>query len=116
MPGGAYIVWRDVFNAPDRCNDGCGLDDLLNPAANVSVLWATGGVATAAGTHRIEAELEEGNPLGEVHFGPGLVDAEGAEIHPVVHGRGLASEDPNVLGQQLTTHAGACDVNACDHE
>ena len=116
MPGGAYTIWWVVFNTPDGCVDGCGLDDLFNPDATVSLLWATGGIANAVGVHRFEAELEEGNPPGQVLFGPGLMDAEGAEIHPVVRGHGLASADPDVLEQQLTTFEGGCDVNVCVDE
>src|SRR5206468_8666080 len=43
----SYTVWWVVFNNPAGCIGGCGLDDLSNPAARASVLYAAGFVTGA---------------------------------------------------------------------
>ena len=49
LPIGAYSVWWVIFNTPASCSDGeCAENDVLpppsTPEAEVSAVWATGGI------------------------------------------------------------------------
>lgn len=88
----AGTIWWVVFDSPENCANGiggCGLDDLGDPAVNASVLHATGHVIPPDGYATFVASLHEtpGTTVAPL-FGPGLVDAEGAEIHAVVRWHG----------------------------
>ena len=108
-PNSPYTVWWVVFNTPQGCSEICDEDDIVdaegnmapNPEVNISILWATGGVANAEGKGVFSAYLPEDQPLGEVLFGPALTDARGAEIHLVVRAHGAADADR--LYEQLST-------------
>jgi len=112
LPEAAYTNWWIVFNNPAACVGGCGGDDFPgndgNPAVNASVLWATGGLVGHDGTGHFRATLVEGFPPGQVNFGPGLQDAVNAEIHYVIRSHGPASDDPDILEDQLTLFLGGC--------
>jgi hypothetical protein len=120
-PGNAYTVWAVVWNDPSECTDPipgtgslCGEGDLGNAAAGSTVMWSgLGGVANAGGNLHLRGHLEEGDPPGEVFFGPGLTDAAHAEVHFIVRCHGPASDDPEVLEAQITTFDGACDTYEC---
>lgn len=100
-PYAPYTVWWVVFNTPQGCSESCDEDDIIdaegnmapNPEANISILWATGGVTSAEGKGVFSAYLPENQPLGEVLFGPTLIDARGAEVHLVVRTHGAADLD-----------------------
>ena len=99
----AYTVWWVVFNNPGDCSSTCGEDDIFDengelmvnvddgtfgtPGVNVSVVFATGHVVGKNGVGNFGAGLREGKTSGAL-FGPGLVDAQGAEIHLIVRTHG----------------------------
>ena len=122
-----YTVWWVVFNTPQGCSEACNEDDIFdvdgnvspNLDANISILWATGGLASSNGEGTFSAYLPEGRPLGEVVFGPGLQDTQGAEIHLVLRTHGEV--DTSRLYTQLNSFeappalGGTCE--ACqDHQ
>ncbi|MDH3674054.1 MAG: hypothetical protein OES12_01055 [Anaerolineae bacterium] len=114
--GTTYTVWWVIFNDPDNCVDGCdGADiDACAPECDdegISVLWATGSVIPANGKGEFQADLAEGIPSGQVLFGQGLTDAEGAEIHMVIRTHGPPI--PGLVDEQITLFGGGCDV---EHE
>ncbi len=110
LPAGTYTNWWVVFNNPAACSSGaCGADDFFNPPVGASVFFATGGVVGGNGVGHFDAHLDENEISaipGQHLFGPGLTNAEGAEIHYVIryHGPPVAS----ILNKQLTTFAGGC--------
>ena len=134
-PGDVYTVWWVVFNAPENCSDGvCNADDILVVEdgvvprdadgnrvmnmdgitnANISIQHAAGGYATD-GTLNTSASLGEGEVPGIV-VGPGLLDAETAEIHLVVRTHGPAVE--GAFADQISSFGGGCqpfDALPCD--
>ncbi len=115
LPPGAYTNWWVVFNNPSACTAPCDLDDLFNltqrAAVQSSVLFGAGGIVTDTGVGHFQAHLEEGvlpTGPGQVGFGPGLLNAEGAEIHYLVRYHGPASSDPTILQKQISHIAGGC--------
>jgi hypothetical protein len=112
---GAYTNWWVIFNNPSACTDPCDLDDLFNltqrAAVQSSVLFGAGGVVRHTGVGHFVAHLEEGvlpTGPGQVGFGPGLLNAEGAEIHYLIRYHGPASADPVILQKQVSHIAGGC--------
>jgi hypothetical protein len=114
-PAGAYSWWWVVFNRPQFCVDGCGLDDLPvgatpvsngDPRVRSSLLWGGGFVSDDTGAANAAARLEAGAPPGEVRFGPGLSNLTKAEIHVVLrsHGPALAGE----VAEQVGSFHGGC--------
>lgn len=114
-PGGAYSWWWVVFNRPEFCIDGCGLDDLPagatpvsngDPRVRASLLWGGGFVADDTGAANAAARLERGAPPGEVRFGPGLANVKKAEVHVVLrsHGPAVAGE----VAEQVGSFDGGC--------
>ncbi|MGH9370762.1 MAG: hypothetical protein ACRD15_04450 [Vicinamibacterales bacterium] len=76
-----------------------------------SVIWATGGLVGDNGVGHFDAHLEVGVlPAlpGQIAFGPGLLDAQNAEIHYVLKYHGPAAADPAILQKQITTIYGGC--------
>jgi hypothetical protein len=128
--GAAYTIWWVVFNNPEDCVapipdiSNCGEGDIFDggelidngdgtygtPGVNVSVIFATGHVIGNGGVGNFGANLREGKSSGAL-FGPGLVDAQGAEIHLVVrtHGQPI----PGKVNQQIHTFEGDCDISIC---
>ncbi len=116
LPGGAYTVWAVIFNDPSACAGGagnCGASDLDNLDVQGSVLWATGGAVEDTGVGHFRAHIEEGMPPGQVLRGPGLVDAENAEVHVIVRYHGPVNSDPATALLQMTTVGGGCDLFPC---
>ncbi|WP_373495000.1 hypothetical protein [Aquiflexum sp.] len=124
-----YTVWVVIFENPELCSDNmCGEDDIFNseglivngdgsfgtPGVNVTVMWGTGKIASAAGIGTFNLWAEVNNSPGEVLFGPGLMDAMGSEIHFVIRNHGQAI--PGLLQEQLTSFEGGCEVNGCTDE
>lgn len=133
--GVVYTLWWVAFNEPYNCSDGiCNEDDLfviedgaiardeagnrlLNmdaiETAQVSVQHAAGGYAVD-GTFHTSASLGEGDVPGIV-FGPGLTDAQTAEVHLVIRSHGEMIEGE--FADQISTFGGGCDpidVAPCD--
>lgn len=112
LPAGAYTLWAVIFNNPENCQTSpCGSADVGGDGVNGSVLWLTGGVVGEDNVGHFAGHIEEGMPPGQVLRGPGLLDAEGAEIHIIVRYHGPASDDPAVFTLQTTTAAGGCGSN-----
>jgi hypothetical protein len=112
---GAYSWWWVVFNRPEFCVGGCGLDDLPagatpvsngDPRVRASLLWGGGFVANGAAAAEVAAHLDRGKPPGEVRFGPGLQRPRHAEIHIVLrsHGPAVAGE----VAEQIGSFNGGC--------
>ncbi|MCK4977374.1 MAG: hypothetical protein KAS36_10635 [Anaerolineales bacterium] len=121
----AYTIWWVVFNNPGDCSSPCGEDDIFDgngdlmnvddgtfgtPGVNVSVVFATGHVVGKNGVGNFGAGLREGKTSGAL-FGPGLVDAQGAEIHLIVRTHGELI--PGMVNEQISTFGGGCGVNDC---
>jgi hypothetical protein len=114
-PAGAYSWWWVVFNRPQYCVGGCGLDDLPvgatpvsngDPRVRASLLWGGGFVSDDTGAANAAARLERRAPPGEVLFGPGLANVKRAEIHVVLrsHGEAVAGE----VAEQIGSFNGGC--------
>ncbi len=115
LDAGAYTNWWVIFNNPDACTDPCDLDDLFDPTQRVavqsSVLFGAGGIVGENGVGHFDSYLEEGvlpTGPGQVGFGPGLLNAEGAVIHYLLRYHGPASSDPTILNKQTNHIAGGC--------
>jgi hypothetical protein len=109
LENGAYSWWWVVFNQPQFCVGGCGLDDLPvgatpisngDPRVQASLLWGGGFVANGTGAAEVRALLERSKAPGEVRFGPGLRRPRKAELHIVLrsHGTAAAGEVANQIG------------------
>jgi hypothetical protein len=112
-PWSTYTVWWVVFNNPEYCVGPCDGTDLLpfggDPLVDSSVLYADGGFAKSEGRVRFGGTLAEGyipGLPGQILFGPGLLDAEGAEVHLVVRDHG--PEQAGLLFDQTNTFMGGC--------
>ena len=107
--GNAYTIWWVIFNKPQKCefSNVCGLADLpsaVGGSANAShlaevgtsIVNATGLIVGLDGVGNFSASLKEGAPPAGLHvvLGPGLKDAQGAEVHLVVrdHGSPIVDE------------------------
>jgi hypothetical protein len=137
VEGDVYTVWWVIFNAPENCSDGvCNVDDVLIvqdgivprdedgnrlmnmegiAAANVSIQHAAGGYAED-GTLHTSASLGIGDVPGII-IGPGLLDAQNAEIHLVIRTHGPATGDSGIFADQISTFGGGCepmDALPCD--
>ncbi|MEM9007060.1 MAG: PEP-CTERM sorting domain-containing protein [Cyanobacteria bacterium P01_F01_bin.86] len=111
LPAGAYTMWWVFFDLPENCIDGCGVDDLENEAVSPSVFWASGDIVEADGIGNFEASVGLGelpDKYDQVLFGDGLQDPFGTEVHTIVRWHGPASDNPDLLEQQLTTFNGGC--------
>ncbi len=111
LPVGAYSTWWVIFNNPAGCSDGeCGENDVLPPPgtaqAEVSVLWATGGIVGPDRMGHFSASLGLGLDAagGQVIYGDGLTNPMGSEIHMIVryHGPAIWSNAEDLLGQMYT--------------
>ena len=112
---GAYTVWWVVFNNPEFCSGNCNGNDFGNSNVDALVTYATGEVVGEDGIGKFRAYLAEGDTSGidPVHAGfsgagDGLIDSQKAEIHYVIRNHGPASDDPDMLAEQLGTFNGGC--------
>ncbi|MDJ0576633.1 MAG: hypothetical protein QNJ65_15880 [Xenococcaceae cyanobacterium MO_234.B1] len=115
LDSGAYTVWWVIFNNPESCVGGCGVDDLGILEVNASAFWATGAVVENDNLGSFNAQLGENQlPTGEdqVLFGEGLTDSFEAEIHLIARTHGEVI--PGVVQQQITTFNGGCPPNTCE--
>jgi hypothetical protein len=93
--GHAVTIWWMVFN----------------PDGSVSVQYAAGHVIDDAGTAEFGGSLQEGDTDGVINDGPGLLDAQRANVILVVRDHGLA--DPSRVNQQIHTF-GVCNPTCTD--
>jgi hypothetical protein len=119
--GDAVTIWWMVFNHPEACISGtstpddpndprCGMADMANPAADLSVLYAAGHVIDDAGVADFGGKLAVGDADGAI-MGAGLHDPAGADVTLVVHDHGPA--DPGRIDEQIHTF-GACNPDCID--
>jgi hypothetical protein len=113
----AVTIWWMVFNHPEACISGattggprCGMADLANPAADLSVLYAAGHVIDDSGMADFGGHLAVDDTSGAI-MGSGLHDPAGADVTLVVHDHGPA--DPATVSQQIHTF-GTCNPGCTD--
>jgi hypothetical protein len=120
--GHAVTIWWMVFNHPEVCISGattetpddprCGMADLNNSAAGLSVLYAVGHVIDEDGVADFGGYLQEGDTDGALPgMALGLLDAAAADVHLVVRDHGPA--DPGQVNEQIHT-IGACNPDCHD--
>ncbi len=112
--GHAYTVWWVIFDDPDRCVDGCGPDDLSNPAVNATVMWAAGSVADQDGFATFQAHAVPGRPEGFIARGTGMFNTHRAEVHMLVRDHGIVGSLGATLLEQITTTNAGCDPRCTD--
>ena len=116
QPNYSYTVWWVIFNEPSLCSDRCGENDLppINPEADpgvmASAMLATGGTTDGDGNADFGATLKEGSLSPFVLFGPGLLDAEKAEVHIVFRDHGPIV--PGLGKDQVSTFFGGCSMES----
>jgi hypothetical protein len=93
--GHAVTIWWMVFN----------------PDGPLSVQYAGGHVIDEGGAAEFGGYLQEGDTEGVVNGGPGLLDAQGANVVLVVRDHGPA--DPGRVDEQIHT-IGACNPTCTD--
>lgn len=112
-PGDVVTAWGIFFNEPSQCTGDCNSDDVTsNPAVNVSLVNVGGRIVGASG----EATFFNSFDLADsarTYSGPGLVNAEEAEIHVVLVTHGPVQ--PENLEAQLTTPNGGCRPESADN-
>jgi hypothetical protein len=119
--GDAVTIWWMVFNHPEACISGtstpddpsdprCGMADMANPAADLSVLYAAGHVIDDSGVADFGGKLAVDDAEGAI-MGTGLHDPAGADVTLVVHDHGPA--DPATVSQQIHTF-GTCNPGCID--
>lgn len=107
VPSRAYTMWFTFFNHPEECVHSpapglrCGLLDLFNAAADGSLVYGDGLVATGSGDrfegHRPVGEAPEGDPAEMIALGTGvLTNPLGAEYQVTLRGHG--PWDPDTYG------------------
>ena len=74
---------------------------LLNPNGSLSVQYAAGHVIDEGGAAEFGGALQEGDTEGVINGGPGLLDAQGANVVLVVRDHGPA--DPSMVERQIHT-------------
>jgi hypothetical protein len=110
--GHAVTIWWMIFNHPQACIHGastpdpndprCGMADMDNPAAGLSVLYAAGNIVDEDGAADFGAYRQEGDTDGAVPgMGLGLLDAAAADVHLVVRDHGPV--DPQMVAGQIRT-------------
>jgi hypothetical protein len=118
QPGHAYTVWVVVFNNPEACVGGCGLDDLARPGVDATLAYGGGHVVGPSGEATFSGHLQVGDTSGFPLDSPfvglpgqhlGLVDAYKADIHLVIRDHGEVI--PGQLSEQLHTFSGGSGVN-----
>jgi hypothetical protein len=93
--GHAVTIWWMVFN----------------PDSSVSVQYAAGHVVDEGGAAEFGGSLREGDLDGVINGGPGLLDAQGANVVLVVRDHGPA--DPDRVNEQIHTF-GVCNPTCTD--
>jgi hypothetical protein len=121
--GHTVTVWWMVFNHPQACISGastetpddprCGMADMGNAAAGLSVLYAAGNIVDEDGEADFGAYLQEGDTDGALPgMGLGLLDAAAADVHLVVRDHGPV--DPRHVVEQIHTFDDFCNPTCTD--
>ena len=97
-------------STPDPDDPRCGMADMTNPAADLSVLYAAGHVIDDSGVADFGGKLAVDDADGAI-MGSGLHDPAGADVTLVVHDHGPA--DPHSVSQQIHTFD-ACNPDCTD--
>jgi hypothetical protein len=95
--GHAVTIWWMVFN----------------PNGPLSVQYAAGHVVDEGGVAEFGGHLSVGDTEGVINGGPGLLDAQGADVVLVVRDHGPA--DPGRVDEQIHT-IGACNPTCTDRQ
>ncbi len=119
LPQGAYTIWFVAINNPEAClTSPCSDVDVFGRQDEVdsSVFWSTGSIVASSGHGYFKGQVNKGyfpsNPDQIALPGNGLQNPMGAEIHLIVKYHGPASDDPDVLYEQLHTLLGSCSEGA----
>jgi hypothetical protein len=118
--GHTVTIWWMVFNHPQACISGastptpddprCGMADMENSAAGLSVLYAAGNIVDEDGEADFGAYLQEGDTDGAL---PGMgLDAAAADVHLVVRDHGPV--DPRHVVDQIHTFDDFCNPTCTD--
>ena len=83
----------------------CGPPDVMNADAQPSALRAAGRIVDEDGTARYGAHLKVGD-ASKALFGPGLLDARGAEVVLVMKAHGPKIQ--GLVSEMKRTFAGGC--------
>lgn len=111
-PGTVVTLWMVIFNEPGNCIEGCGADALTNSDAQADLQYASGRVIGDSGKTTYAGHLNEGDnsesilPIWLGLPAPGLVDAQEAEIHFVVHSHGPKIAD--LVNEMLHSFNAGC--------
>lgn len=111
-PGHVVTLWMIIFNNPEHCSNSCGEDDLANLDATVDVVYSSGRVIGGTGTANYAGHRSEGDNSGSIFPAwlglpsPGLIDAQAAEIHLLVHTHG--PKIPGLTNEMLHSFNAGC--------
>jgi hypothetical protein len=86
---------------------------VFNPNGALSVQYAAGHVIDDSAVAEFGGALQEGDTDGVINGGPGLLDAQGANVVLVVRDHGLA--DPGRVDQQIHSF-GVCNPTCTDRQ
>lgn len=121
LDGEAYSGWVFIFNDPENCDSGideigsmCSQTDLANPNVSATGMWGLGLIAG----DKERAYIDKCFEIGETtHFVMGagdklgLTDPMNAEVHILLRNHGPAAfEDSELLGKQLNSYRGGCNM------
>ena len=119
--GHVVTQWWAIYNNPEFCvNPTCAPSDLNIPAVNGSLQFGGGIIVGAGGRADFKGYLAEGDNTGFYlnpafpnmpNPSPGIVDTKKVQIHIAIRTHGMASADPVILNQQLTSFPGGCAVS-----
>ncbi len=114
-PGTVATAWLGIFNTPTGCaTNPCTAADFANSNAHGVLYYGGGRIIGTDGTATFGGFRAVGDTTGVFNGTAGrLILPLTAEIHLVVRTHGVASTDPVVLNQQLTTFNGGCPPNTC---
>jgi hypothetical protein len=122
--GHTVTIWWMVFNHAQACISGadtpddpddprCGMADVENPRAGLSVLYAAGNIVDEDGEADFGAHLQEGDTDAAIMGSElGLLDAAAADVHLVVRDHGPV--DPRHVVDQIHTFNDFCNPTCTD--
>lgn len=111
-PNDVVTMWMVVFNNPEFCDDGCDIPDFFNPLVQADALYADGRVIGATGRANYAGHRNVGDVGGSIFPAwlglpaYGILDADKAEIHFVVHTHG--PKIPGLVGEMLNSFNAGC--------
>jgi hypothetical protein len=121
--GHTVTIWWMIFNHPQACISGastptpddprCGMADITNSRAGLSVLYAAGNIVDEDGEADFGAYRQEGDTDGAIMgMELGLLDAAAADVHLVVRDHGPV--DPRHVVEQIHTFDDFCNPTCTD--